>query len=78
MLLEDQRRCDEMEAKREFKLAEDKARREVDLTEVRPRRETEHERQFSDMQDQLEVMKGWLESSQAREDEKARRATKCG
>ena len=74
-----QRRRDEMEAKREHELTEERARREVDLVEERTRREAEHDRQVDDMQEgQLEVIKGLLKSSQAREDERARRATKCG
>ena len=56
---------DEMEAKREFKLAEVRARKEVDLADERAKREAEHKKQVNDMQNQLEVIKVWLKSSQA-------------
>ena len=45
---------------------EERKRREEELSEERARREVEHQRQVEHMQEQLTMMREWMERSQVR------------
>ena len=66
LLLEDRRIREEATARREAELMEERKRREEELSEERVRREVEHQRQVEHMQEQLTMMREWMERSQAR------------
>ena len=66
LLLEDRRIQEEATARREAELMEERKRRKEELSGERARREVEHQRQVEHMQEQLTMMREWMERSQAR------------
>lgn len=74
LLLEDRKEREAEGLRREQELREERERREREQAEAAARREDENERRVRMMQEQLDMMKGWMEHSSAREDERVRSA----
>ena len=68
MLFEDRRKRDEEAAARAREREEENRRRERERTEEQERRERENEQRVRLMQEQIEMMKTWMDRSQIQEE----------
>jgi hypothetical protein len=74
LLLEDRRLHEAEGLRKEEALREERERREREQSEAAARREEENEQRVRMMQEQLDMMKNWMDRSSAREDERVRSA----
>ena len=74
MLLEDRRKRDEEAAARAREREEENRRRERERTEEQERRERENKQRVRLMQEQIEMMKTWMDRSQIQEEARTKRA----
>ena len=74
MLLEDRRKLDEEAAARARERKEENRRRERERTEEQEHQERENKQRVRLMQEQIEMMKTWMDRSQIQEEERTKRA----